>query len=76
MKLDTPKNCKIIGTLLLGVMTCIEIVLFGSLFDAFISNWGKIVAVSCTVLVFNLAIWFFALKYHETSENINNNNNT
>ncbi len=76
MKLNTPKNCKIVGASFLGVMTIIEILLFGNLFDAFTTNWGKIVAVACTVLVFNLAIWFFALKYHETSENVNNNNNT
>ncbi len=72
MKLDTPKNCKIIGFSFLGVMTIIEIILFGSLFGAFITHWGKIIAIACTVIVFNVAIWFFALKYHETSENVNN----
>ena len=72
MKLDTPKHCKIIGFSFLGVMTIIEIILFGSLFDAFTTHWGKIVAIACTVIIFNLAIWFFALKYHETSEHVNN----
>lgn len=76
MKLDTPEHCKIIGASFLGVMTIIEFILFGSLFGAFTFNLSKIVAVACTILVFNLAIWFFALKYHETSEHVNNNNNT
>jgi hypothetical protein len=73
MKLDTPKNCKIIGASFVIGLSMIEILLFGSLFGAFTTHWGKIVAVACTVLVFNLAIWYFALKYHETSENVNNN---
>ena len=67
MNLNTQKACTLVGAgFFLGV-TLIEILLFCSLFDSFIGHWSRILAVGTTVFVFNLFLWFFAIKYNQTS---------
>ena len=72
MKLNTEKTCKIIAIVFFTVVTIIELVLFGNLFDVFVSHWGRIAAVVCTIVTFNVALWFFAFKYHQTTQDIKN----
>ena len=60
------KKCKRIAIAFFVLVTMIELCLFGSLFDVFVSNAGRILAVSFTIITFNVALWFFALKYYET----------
>lgn len=72
MKVNTEKNCTIIAALFFIVVTVIELALFGSLFDVFVSHWGRISAIVCTTVTFNAAIWFFAVKYRQTTRSIKN----
>ena len=72
MKLNTVKNCTIIAIVFFVVVTLIELVLFGSLFDVFVSHWARIAAVVCTIVTFNAALWFFAVKYRQTTRSIKN----
>jgi len=60
------KKCKTIATIFFVLVTMIELCLFGSIFDVFVSPWGRILSVSFTIITFNVALWFFALKYYET----------
>lgn len=66
MTIDREKKCKAIATIFFVLVTAIELSLFGNLFDVFVSPWGRIMAVCFTIITFNVALWFFALKYYET----------
>lgn len=71
MNLNTQKACSLVGGGFFLVVTFIEILLFGSLFDGFIGHWGRILAVGTTVFVFNLFLWFFAIKYDQACNTLN-----
>jgi len=66
MNPNREKKCRTIAIAFFVLVTIIELCLFGSLFDVFVSQWGRILAISFTIITFNIALWFFALKYYET----------
>lgn len=76
MKLNTLKSCTNIAIAFFIIVTVLELCLFGSLFDVFVSHWGRIISVVFTVVTFNVALWFFALKYSQTAQNIKAKKNT
>ena len=70
MNLNTRRACSLVGGGFFLVLTLIEILLFGVLFDSFIGHWGRLVAVGTTVFIFNLFLWFFAIKYDQTQNTL------
>ena len=76
MKLNTSTACNLVGLGFFGIVTLIEIALFGSIFDTFINHWGRALIVAGTIILFNIFLWFFAIKYYQTSQSVKNNTDT
>lgn len=67
MKLNNTHKCQIIGAFFLLMVTGIEITMFLYIFTL-CAVGGKSIAVSGTVIIFNVAIWWFATRYQTTKE--------
>jgi len=67
MNLNTQKACTAVGLGFFLVVSSIEIIIFCILSHTLMENMGRMLVVGCTVLLFNAALWFFAIKYYETS---------
>jgi len=74
MKLNTPKACHTLGLVFFAAMTVIEVVMFCSVFSIFELSWIRMAGVGISTIVFNGALWFFALAYYKTLENVKNGN--
>lgn len=69
MKFNTTQKCQVIGILFLSAVTGVEITFFLSIFDISMVG-GKGYATIATTIIFNMAIWAFATKYHTIKEHL------
>ena len=53
------------------IMSVMEILIMCSIFSAFLDHWIKLASIIVTVTTFNIATWYFAIKYHRTQKHIN-----